>query len=63
MAASLAEKLKAELNVEAGMVRGGFGEFTVQIDDQKVVKTNRFWYPTLSTVLVEVKAYLAGKER
>jgi hypothetical protein len=42
------------------VVKGGLGEFSAYIDDQKVVDTNRLWYPTPNKVVKKVKALLAG---
>ncbi len=59
MAASLAAKLKDEEDVQVEAVRGGFGEFTVLVDGQEVVKTSRFWYPRPARVMEKVKSRLA----
>jgi hypothetical protein len=37
---------------------GGLGEFAVFIDDQKVVNTNRLWYPNPAKVVRKVRALL-----
>lgn len=58
MAARVAAQLSNE-NVKVNTVRGGLGEFSVSIDDQKVVDTNRFWYPTPGKVVTEVRKLLA----
>jgi len=60
MAASLAAKLKSLPQVQVDTMAGGFGEFTVLVDQQTVVDTNRFWYPNLTKVLRLVQARLAG---
>ena len=59
MGASLAAKLRNPPGVEVDTVSGGFGEFTVLVDGQKVVDTNRFWYPNPAKVLQLVQARLA----
>lgn len=46
-----------DLKVEA--VRGGLGEFSVSIDGQKVLDTNRFWYPTPGNVVTRIRTLLA----
>ena len=51
--------MNKEGGVEVEIVRGGLGELSVSIDDNKVVKTNRFWYPTSGSVLKKVRAALA----
>lgn len=45
MAASLAARLRKERNAQVETVRGGLGEFTVLVDGQEVISTNRLWYP------------------
>jgi hypothetical protein len=61
MAASVAARLKKEPDVEVETVKGGLGEFTVFIDDQQVITTNRLWYPNPVRVLNEVRALLAAQ--
>jgi hypothetical protein len=58
MATRVAAQLK-ENNVETETIRGGLGEFSVCIDDQKVIDTNRLWYPTPSKILKKIRALLA----
>jgi hypothetical protein len=55
----VAAELKKEGGVEVEVVRGGLGELSVLIDEQQVVKTNRFWYPTSGSVLKKVRDALA----
>ena len=61
MAARVAAQLKDENDVEVETVKGGLGEFSVFIDDRKVIETSRLWYPTPSKVVSKTKALLAGK--
>ena len=61
MAARVAAQLKDENDVEVETVKGGLGEFSVYIDDRKVIETSRLWYPTPSKVVSKTKALLAGK--
>ena len=58
MASRVAAQLSKD-NVEVETVRGGFGEFSVYIDDEKVVNTNRLWYPLPSKVVKRVRDLLA----
>ena len=47
MAARVAAQLSTENDVEVATAKaGGLGEFSVSIDGQKVIDTNRLWYPT-----------------
>lgn len=59
MASRVAAELKKETDVQVETVRGGLGEFSVHIDDRKVIDTNRLWYPTPSKVVKKIKALLA----
>lgn len=59
MASRVAAELKKETDVQVETVRGGLGEFSVHLDDRKVIDTNRLWYPTPSKVVKKIKALLA----
>ncbi len=59
MASRVEAQLSKENNVEVEKVKGGIGEFSVYIDKQKVIDTNRFWYPTPGKVVKKIKALLA----
>ena len=59
MASRVAARLQRENNVPVEMVRGGLGEFSVYLDDRKVIDTNRLWYPTPNTVVEKVRSLLA----
>ena len=51
-----AELEKDGLEVEK--VKGGLGEFSVTVDGNKVVDTNRLWYPSPSNVVRKVREAL-----
>jgi hypothetical protein len=59
MASRVAAQLRKENNIEVETVKGGLGEFSVYIDEQKIVDTNRFWYPTTNKVVKKIRALLA----
>lgn len=59
MAASVAAQLSKENDLEVETARGGLGEFSVSIDGEKVIDTNRFWYPTPSKVVAKTRGLLA----
>lgn len=59
MASRVAAQLKIENNIEVEMVKGGFGEFSVYIDEEKVIDTNRFWFPTTDKVVKNIQMLLA----
>jgi hypothetical protein len=59
MTARVAAELKKERDVQLETVKGGLGEFSVFIDDGKVISTNRLWYPDPGKVVSKVRALLA----
>ncbi len=59
MASRVAAQLRKENDIEVETVKGGLGEFSVYLDEQKVVDTNRFWYPTTNKVVKKIQALLA----
>ena len=62
MASSVAAKLKQEQDVEVEMKSGGLGEFSVTVDGEKVVNTNRLLYPNPSSVVKRVRTALGQKD-
>lgn len=58
MAARVAAELSKEDDLEVQTIKGGFGEFSVSIDGQKAIDTNRLWYPTPSKVVAKTRALL-----
>ena len=60
MASSVAAKLTHEDDVQVNLERGGLGEFSVTVDGDKVVDTNRLWYPSPGKVVEKVRAALKG---
>lgn len=58
----MAEELKAEDDVEVEVVKGGLLELSVGIDGEKMIETNRLWYP-LPSSLVRKTRQLLSKER
>lgn len=61
MASRVAAQLRKETAAPVELVRGGIGEFSVYVDDRKVMDTNRFWYPTPSKVVEKIRAVLQGE--
>jgi hypothetical protein len=59
MASRVAAQLRSETDAQVEVVRGGLGEFSVYLEDRKVIDTNRLWYPTPSKVVKKIKALLA----
>ena len=59
MASRVAAQLNKENNVDVEMVKGGLGEFSIYIAEQKVIDTNRLWYPTPSKVVKKIQVLLA----
>ncbi len=59
MASRVAAELKKESDVQVELVKGGLGEFSVLIDDRKVIETNRLWYPSPSKIVNKIQSLLA----
>jgi len=59
MAASVAAELAKENNCEVQTFAGGLGEFSVSIDGEKVIDTNRFWYPSTKNVVAKTRELLS----
>ena len=55
----MAAQLSKEDDVEVETRKGGLGEFSVSLDGQKLIDTNRFWYPSPRTVVAKVRKGLA----
>ena len=60
MASRVAAQLRKETDAQVETVRGGLGEFSVYIDDRKVIDTNRLWYPTPRKIVKKIRALLAA---
>ena len=58
MASRVAAQLRKENKAQVEVVRGGLGEFSVYVDDRKVIDTNRLWYPTPSKIVRKIQALL-----
>jgi hypothetical protein len=59
MASRVAAQLRKETDAQVEMIKGGLGEFSVYIDERKVIDTNRLWYPTPSKIVIKIKKLLA----
>jgi len=59
MAARVAKQLRTESDLSVETVKGGLGEFSIYIDEQKVIDTNRLWYPSPSKIAERVRVLLA----
>ena len=59
LASRVAAQLSKENKVDVETVKGGLGEFSVYIDEQKVIDTNRFWYPTANKIVKKTRELLA----
>jgi len=56
----VAEMLKSELGVEAELIEGGRGEFTVWVDERKVAEKGWVRFPSDEKVLTAVKEALTA---
>jgi hypothetical protein len=54
----VAAELRKENKLNVELETGGIGELSVHFDDQKVVDTNRFWYPSPRKIVDRVQALL-----
>ena len=59
MASRVAAQLRKENNAQVEVVKGGLGEFSVYVDDRKVIDTNRLWYPRPSKIVNDLRTLLA----
>ena len=50
--------MRRENNVEVELVKGGMLELSVQIDGEKILDTNRLWYPLPGTLAKRTRAFL-----
>jgi len=57
----VAEQLSEENDLEVEVVKGGFLELSVEIDDEKVIETNRLWYPLPSRLVKKTREFLDSK--
>lgn len=53
--------MKQENDVEVEMSKGGFLELSVGIDGEKLIDTNRLWYPLPSSLLRKTREVLNRK--
>ena len=57
----MAEQLKEENNVDVELLKGGFLELTVGVEGEKLIDTNRLWYPLPSSLLRKTRELLDRK--
>jgi hypothetical protein len=55
----VAKQLRTESDLSVETVKGGLGEFSIFIDDQKVIDTNRLWYASPGKIVERVRVLLA----
>jgi hypothetical protein len=63
MAARVVARIAAGPDVDVKVQRGGLGEFSVTLDGEKIVDTNRLWYPNPGRVVERVRERLAAGAR
>ena len=54
----MAEELKRSNDVEVEVVKGGLLELSVALDGEKLIETNRLWYPLPSTLVRKTRELL-----
>ena len=57
----MAALLERELEVQAGLVEGGLGEFAVLVGDKVVVRKGLIFFPPDKKILAAVRKALAGQ--
>ncbi len=57
----MAADLEKEDELNVRLVKGGLGELSVSVDEQKIFNSNPLWYPTPGGVIKKVRAAL-GRE-
>jgi len=60
IAARVADQLSKDEDVDVSVVRGGFLELSVYIDDRQAIKTNPLWYPLPGKVVNRARQLLTG---
>ena len=57
--------MRRENDVEVEMVKGGLLELSVEVDGEKIVETNRLWYPLPGSLAKRTREFLTttGNER
>ena len=60
IAARVAAQLSEDGALEVHRVKGRMGELRVAVDGADAVNTNRLFYPTPSSIVRRVRAYLSG---
>lgn len=59
MASRVAAELATEKDVTVEKIKGGLGEFRVDVDGVTVADTHRLWYPSPKKVVAKVREKLA----
>ena len=59
----MAEQLKQASDVEVEVLKGGFLELSVGVDGEKMIDTNRLWYPLPSSLLRKTRELLDRKQQ
>ena len=58
----MAEKLRQAKDVDVEVVKGGLLELSVAIEGEKVIDTNKLWYPLPSTLVKKTSQLLEREE-
>lgn len=54
--------MREENDVEVEVVKGGFLELSVRVEGEKVVDTNKLWYPLPGSLAKRTREFLAKTE-
>ena len=59
----MAEQLNQANDVAVEVLKGGFLELSVAVDGEKMIDTNRLWYPLPSSLLRKTRELLDRKQQ
>ena len=54
--------MRKENDVEVEVVKGGLLELSVEVDGEKVIETNRLWYPLPGSLAKRTREFLTQTE-
>ena len=54
--------MRKENDLEVEVVKGGLLELSVEVDGERVIETNRLWYPLPGSLAKRTREFLANRE-
>ena len=55
--------MRKENDLEVEVVKGGLLELSLEIDGEKIIETNRLWYPLPSTLVKKTREFLDSNQQ